>query len=135
MSNLQERKSDVLYFVDSRIREPKPFVRSAFLYEVKECGRFTLSVYPEVHRDFASSDYGVIVFETCAEAQALVDKQPRTRQKVYVLDRDRKTVTEEVVDYFDIPYVYFRNGARALVVDAEKVFFKTEEQAMKALNN
>lgn len=134
MANESKRNPNTVYFIDSRIMMPQTFVESGFVLDVnEERGRFTVAVYHDDYRSFSISDYGQLVFSTREEAEDVVRRLPVVGQTVYCVARKTNKVTENVVEYFDIPNVYFKNGDYISVTEMGHSLFMSKHEALAAL--
>lgn len=128
------RKPKEVYFVDSRILMPKPFVAYGIVCEFdEEHSEFTVMVYHDDRRKFKVRDFDKTIFFTREKAKAFVDKLPTAGQKVYTVQKSWMKVLEETVGYYDIPKVYFKSGASMYVYELGEVFFLKKEEALAAL--
>ena len=134
MLNEAKRDQKVVYFVDSRIMTPKPFVTIGTIYDVDEKhAEFTVKINHNDYRKFRIRDFQVIVFTTEEEAQALVDKLPAAGQKVYIVEENWLRLREAIVDYYDIPQIYFKYSKNEYVYEFGKKFFTDKDEALAAL--
>lgn len=134
MSKETGRNPKGVYFIDSRILMPKPFVAYGTVFELdEEHSNFTVQVYHDDYRKFKIRDFCTIVFVTKEEAQALVDQLPAVGQKVFMIQESWMIVREEVVAYYDIPQVYFKSGISMYVYELGETFFTKKEEALAAL--
>ncbi len=134
MSNERNRDQKNVYFIDSRIMTPKPFVVSGTIYDVGEKrAEFIVQVSQSDFRRFRIRDFYLTVFTTEEEAQALIDKLPIMGQKVYVIEENWLRVRKTTVDYYDIPKIYFKYAESEYIYEIGKKFFTDKDEAFAAL--
>lgn len=126
--------SEVVFFLDGRNAVNKPRVISGKVTNFDiENNQFTVTLHSGVKMTFSIADWDEIVFGSREKAQAMANKLPKVGMVAYLLDEDKKKITFEVVAYYSIPYVYFKNGASALVSEFNKTFFAQATMAITRL--
>ena len=130
-----EENPNRVFFIHGRAKDKNASVESGDIIHANyEEQYFVVDVRGEYRKCFNFTDYHRLIFPEYEKAEELVNRQPEIGQNVFLICKDKKMTTVEVVDHFDIPYIYFKSGKRIEVTEAKKTYFVSREEANAALN-
>ena len=133
--NRSTRNAEAVFFLDGRNTVNKPRVVTGKVADFDlDYNEFTVIMHSGAKTTFSTADWDELVFGNKEKAQALANKLPKVGRVAYLLDKEKKEITFEVVAFYAIPYVYFRSGSSIRANEVNKTLFSQKTMAFTRLD-